>query len=194
MKITKISQNKIKILIPYDELYENDINYDEMLDFNDKTKSFFMDILEQAQSETKIDFENSQIVIEVYPYLDEGFAAIMTVNPMRLNRQKYRYLNYKVKSKQEAVQNLYFQFNDFELLLDCVKQINSADLLESSLYQLDHFYILLVKVCDYLPVPAVLSEYGSKLSDTKFLDGIASEYGKVLIEHNAIKVLQDDFS
>ena len=181
MKITKISQNKIKILIPYDELYENNINYDEMLDFNDKTKSFFMNILEQAQSETKIDFENSQIVIEVYPYLDEGFAAIMTVNPMRLNRQKYRYLNYKVKSKQDTVQKLCYQFDSFETVLDCVRRINPDTIQESVLYQVNSVYILQVAVSGLQSEPDMLKEYGRKLPSFQYLNGYAGEYGKVLI-------------
>lgn len=193
MKITKISQNKIKILIPYDELYENNINYDEMLDFNDKTKSFFMNILEQAQSETKIDFENSQIVIEVYPYLDEGFAAIMTVNPMRLNRQKYRYLNYKVKSKQDTVQKLCYQFDSFETVLDCVHRINPDTIQESVLYQVNSVYILQVAVSGLQSEPDMLKEYGRKLPSFQYLNGYAGEYGKVLIEHDAVQTLQEVF-
>lgn len=193
MKITKISQNKIKILIPYDELYENNINYDEMLDFNDKTKSFFMNILEQAQSETKIDFENSQIVIEVYPYLDEGFAAIMTVNPMRLNRQKYRYLNYKVKSKQDTVQKLCYQFDSFETVLDCVRRINPDTIQESVLYQVNSVYLLQVTVSGLQSEPDMLKEYGKKLPSHQYLKGYASEYGKVLIEHDAVQILQKTF-
>ncbi len=193
MKITKISQNKIKILIPYDELYENNINYDEMLDFNDKTKSFFMNILEQAQSETKIDFENSQIVIEVYPYLDEGFAAIMTVNPMRLNRQKYRYLNYKVKSKQDTVQKLCYQFDSFETVLDCVRRINPDTIQESVLYQVNSVYILQVAVSGLQSEPDMLKEYGRKLPSFQYLNGYAGEYGKVLIEHDAVQTLQKTF-
>ena len=193
MKITKISQNKIKILIPYDELYENNINYDEMLDFNDKTKSFFMNILEQAQSETKIDFENSQIVIEVYPYLDEGFAAIMTVNPMRLNRQKYRYLNYKVKSKQDTVQKLCYQFDSFETVLDCVRRINPDTIQESVLYQVNSVYILQVAVSGLQSEPDILKEYGRKLPSFQYLNGYAGEYGKVLIEHDAVQTLQEVF-
>lgn len=193
MKITKISQNKIKILIPYDELYENNINYDEMLDFNDKTKSFFMNILEQAQSETKIDFENSQIVIEVYPYLDEGFAAIMTVNPMRLNRQKYRYLNYKVKSKQDTVQKLCYQFDSFETVLDCVRRINPDAIQESVLYQVNSVYILQVAVSGLQSEPDILKEYGRKLPSFQYLNGYAGEYGKVLIEHDAVQILQKTF-
>lgn len=193
MKITKISQNKIKILIPYDELYENNINYDEMLDFNDKTKSFFMNILEQAQSETKIDFENSQIVIEVYPYLDEGFAAIMTVNPMRLNRQKYRYLNYKVKSKQDTVQKLCYQFDSFETVLDCVRRINPDTIQESVLYQVNSVYILQVAVSGLQSEPDMLKEYGRKLPSFQYLNGYAGEYGKVLIEHDAVQTLQEVF-
>ena len=193
MKITKISQNKIKILIPYDELYENNINYDEMLDFNDKTKSFFMNILEQAQSETKIDFENSQIVIEVYPYLDEGFAAIMTVNPMRLNRQKYRYLNYKVKSKQDTVQKLCYQFDSFETVLDCVRRINPDTIQESVLYQVNSVYILQVAVSGLQSEPDMLKEYGRKLPSFQYLNGYAGEYGKVLIEHDAVQILQKTF-
>lgn len=193
MKITKISQNKIKILIPYDELYENNINYDEMLDFNDKTKSFFMNILEQAQSETKIDFENSQIVIEVYPYLDEGFAAIMTVNPMRLNRQKYRYLNYKVKSKQDTVQKLCYQFDSFETVLDCVRRINPDTIQESVLYQVNSVYILQVAVSGLQSEPDILKEYGRKLPSFQYLNGYAGEYGKVLIEHDAVQILQKTF-
>ena len=193
MKITKISQNKIKILIPYDELYENNINYDEMLDFNDKTKSFFMNILEQAQSETKIDFENSQIVIEVYPYLDEGFAAIMTVNPMRLNRQKYRYLNYKVKSKQDTVQKLCYQFDSFETVLDCVRRINPDTIQESVLYQVNSVYILQVAVSGLQSEPDMLKEYSRKLPSFQYLNGYAGEYGKVLIEHDAVQTLQKTF-
>ena len=193
MKITKISQNKIKILIPYDELYENNINYDEMLDFNDKTKSFFMNILEQAQSETKIDFENSQIVIEVYPYLDEGFAAIMTVNPMRLNRQKYRYLKYKVKSKQDTVQKLCYQFDSFETVLDCVRRINPDTIQESVLYQVNSVYILQVAVSGLQSEPDMLKEYGRKLPSFQYLNGYAGEYGKVLIEHDAVQTLQKTF-
>mgnify|MGYP002547868129 FL=1 len=193
MKITKISQNKIKILIPYDELYENNINYDEMLDFNDKTNSFFMNILEQAQSETKIDFENSQIVIEVYPYLDEGFAAIMTVNPMRLNRQKYRYLNYKVKSKQDTVQKLCYQFDSFETVLDCVRRINPDTIQESVLYQVNSVYILQVAVSGLQSEPDMLKEYGRKLPSFQYLNGYAGEYGKVLIEHDAVQTLQEVF-
>lgn len=193
MKITKISQNKIKILIPYDELYENNINYDEMLDFNDKTKSFFMNILEQAQSETKIDFENSQIVIEVYPYLDEGFAAIMTVNPMRLNRQKYRYLNYKVKSKQDTVQKLCYQFDSFETVLDCIRRINPDTIQESVLYQVNSVYLLQVTVSGLQSEPDMLKEYGKKLPSHQYLKGYASEYGKVLIEHDAVQTLQKTF-
>ena len=61
------------------------------------------------------------------------------------------------------------------------------------MYQVNSVYILQVAVSGLQSEPDMLKEYGRKLPSFQYLNGYAGEYGKVLIEHDAVQTLQEVF-
>jgi len=78
MKIEKVSDTQLKIIVSRADLNERNIDLIELLNGSDKTHGLLRDMMEQALVEYDFQINNSPIVIEVSPLSLDSLMLIVT--------------------------------------------------------------------------------------------------------------------
>ena len=78
MKIEKVNDNKIKVIVSFDDLEERDIDVSTFSYSSPETQELFWDLMEQAESELGFSVAESQLCIEAVSDVEEGFVITIT--------------------------------------------------------------------------------------------------------------------
>jgi adapter protein MecA 1/2 len=195
MRIERVAQNQLKITLSNDDLRNWDINIDRITRNPDEAQDLFWSLIRQADDETGFFTDGSQLIVEAMPKAD-GFSMIITkveedglyqgqrvaprIRPRRELRSKRR-------SPQGHV--LIFRFDRFDALVEACQCIENRFAGYSKLYKYDQaYYLVLDAVNDFLAadLALLLTEYGQKVTDPAMGEGQLSEYGRVLMDENAV--------
>ena len=197
MKIEKLTENKIKITINIDDLAEKNIDLYSFMHNTPETQDLFWDILNKAEKECGFNVDNSMICVEASTSGAGNFVLIVTktnekpVLTTNLNNI-YRKKNLKLKRKNislELPQNIY-QFESFDDICDFVKIIDILKIENNTLYSMNEKYYLQTS---NMPFSNIL-EYASIARNSKMLDSRLKEYGKILINQNALQTISKYFN
>ncbi len=183
MKIEKISENKIRILITAADLKKKNIEIDDLYYDNTKAQSLFWELLYEAYMEESFDVENSKLIVEVAPVAYDSFVIIVTRIP---NTKPVLFTGKPPKSYL----NNYFQFESFDEFLELSKEIDGLFSGESSLYKYQQWYVLSLSGFLTKKAQATLEEYGMKVNTSA---GVLNEHGKLLINKDALDVINKYF-
>lgn len=192
MKIRKISEDKVQIIITNQDLEERDFKKWELMPLSPKAQELFQDILDMAYEECGFEIEDeSQLVVEAYPLSVDSFVVIMT----KLNSHHQR--------GAELLSNIIINNHDddgyvaergakqvwlFANLEDCSQvcaRLEPSYLENSSLYKYEGKYCLAMQVLPgkQCEVSAITGEYGEWFPlDEAFL----IEHGTLLIPRAAV--------
>lgn len=199
MKMERLSQDKIRIFLTFDDLTERGIQKDDMWREIPKVHELFSDMMDQAY--TELGFEPSgPLAVEVLALPAQGMVVIVTRGKMDFH--------YSVDSLDEEVEEMYelevtleqtdqitYVFHDLEDLLRMAKVLNPLITDGGILFSYKNKWFLQLDAVDldesgYQAVIAVLSEFGEAASVTR---AVLEEYGKTVIAENAVKVLCTHF-
>jgi adapter protein MecA 1/2 len=78
MRIEKISDTQLKIILTRDDFKERDIKLSELTYNPEKAQRLFKDIMEKAAYETGFDLDNSPLVIEAMPISTESVMVMVS--------------------------------------------------------------------------------------------------------------------
>ena len=79
MKIKKINDDKVQIIITNQDLEERDFKKWELMPISPKAQELFQDLLDMAYHECGFQIEeDSQLMVEAYPLSVDSIAVIMT--------------------------------------------------------------------------------------------------------------------
>lgn len=208
MKIERIDENKIKVILTLDDLQERNIDLSVLSYNSPQAQKLFMDMMQIAESEYGFLVGDSQIFIEAVPVPPEGFEIIVTkvdddkefesIHKYIKNKLRKTDLSYKKRNKKLSVNVVVYRFSSFEDLCQGVKHLDSFYNEESSVYKYDSNYYLVFPNLhkeDYVfrMSEIVLNEFGEKVSDSAFFEGFLDEHGEKLIEYNAIEIIKKYF-
>lgn len=208
MKIEKINENKIKVTLTLSDLQERNIDLNALSYNSPQAQRLFMDMMHIAESEHGFLVGESQVFIEALPTPPEGFEIIVTkveddkefesIHKYIKNKLKKSDLSSKKKSRRISVNVYIYSFSTFEDLCEGIKEINQYYTVESSLYKYQDAYFLVIPKSyraeiSFESVEMSLNEFGVKVSNSAFFEGILNEYGEKLIEDNAIEVIRSYF-
>lgn len=177
MKIEKLTNEKIKIILSKDDINKVDISIHDFVDDKDVSQNILNYILEKAEKEINFNTENSDILVEIIAEFEGGFIFTIT---------KFD------SSNNSNVSNLIFKFNSFEDFLEFCKyiknlsQINEQDfslILYKNEYYLSVFNLLTFKIDLY----SILCEFAEPIELTSGLVGTLNEYGKTIFERKTFK-------
>ncbi|OXM88092.1 genetic competence negative regulator [Paenibacillus rigui] len=199
MKMERLSQDKIRIFLTFDDLTERGIQKDDMWREIPKVHELFSDMMDQAY--TELGFEPSgPLAVEVLALPAQGMVVIVTRGKMDFH--------HSVDSLDEEVEEMYelevtleqtdqisYVFHDFEDLLRMAKVLNPLITDGGMLFSYKNKWFLQLDAVDmdesgYQAVIAVLSEFGEAASVTR---AVLEEYGKTVIAADAVKVLCTHF-
>lgn len=202
MKIERLSQDKIKIFLTFDDLLERGIQKDDMWREIPKVHELFSEMMDQAYSELGFD-ASGPLAVEVFALPAQGMVVIVTRGKMNGSSEERTSDDddaddeiYEMEVTLEQSDIVMYSFRDFEDVIQVCRQLQAAALTEDGrLYAYNNKYILalepaLIETSRHNAVIALLAEYGEATSVTY---AMLEEYGKVIMPTEAVKEICTHF-
>ncbi|MCI8470855.1 MAG: adaptor protein MecA [Clostridia bacterium] len=199
MKIEKLTENKIRVIINTDELGENHINLHNIMTKAIETQDFFSLMLKKAEKEVDFHTEGCKLLIEAFSSLEDVLVFTITKYLPDSETRKKK-LVVKRKSFDKTSKLAVCQFENFEVFCEFCNSIKSLHKIEiaklaknTALYSWkDSYYLVLRNINTTYPsinlFYSTISEFGKLLSYSEHFEFKLLEHGKVLIKKNAIDV------
>ncbi|AKM19466.1 genetic competence negative regulator [Geobacillus stearothermophilus] len=189
MRLERLTHNKIKIFLTFDDLLDRGLTKDDLWKDTFKVHQLFRDMIEEASEE--LGFEvNGSIAVEVYSLPAQGMVVIVT------NEGDYDDIEEEFADDYIEMQvtldesdDIFYEFQAFEDVIQLAHRLHAVGCLDGTLYSYQgRFYL---HVAEEPPIPldnfvALLAEFGNPATITIHR---VQEYGKRLIERRAIEQL-----
>ncbi len=177
VKIELIDENKIKVILSCLEILNLDGDITEL--FGETTSHKLLTrILNEAFFEHKFMAKGEKIMIESFPTPKIGYTVIIT----------------KFEDERKKEKTVIYGFSSYKSLKKGIIRIENLFFGSSVVYELDGKYYLLMKFLansEFEKTQNALADFGTKESNEYFLEGILLEYGKILFEKDAIKMIKN---
>jgi len=107
MKIEKINDNQVKIILSNIDLAERNLRIDELAYGSEKAQALFRDIMAEAHLQYGFEAENLPLMIEAIPYSRDSITIIVTkvTNPPDLE-ERFKYFQNKFQSDIHHHENI----------------------------------------------------------------------------------------
>jgi len=203
MRIEKISENKIRIFVTFDDLEERDIDLSSFNYNSPETQELFWDLMEQAELELGFETHESQLCIEAVTDVEQGFVITITridedgdfesIHKFIKNRYKRNDLKIKKKTANICSTVMIYNLDSFDDLCELCVRLKPLYIGESSVYQCEGSYYLVLKRMDGADhnlsrIESVLAEYGDRVLNVQFFEGYLNEYGSLMVQKNAVSL------
>ncbi len=210
MKIEKISENQIKLILTSADLKERNIKLDELIRPSEKTQELFRSIMEQAFNECSFCFENAPLMVEATPVSVDGIMIIVTRLPDKetqkekisivsqnktIHRFKKKSISHYTPEHSSDKGICIYSFENIDAAAGASVRLDSGFNGFSQLYKYMNKYFLLVQndnECDKIStekIESILNEYGQKHVSTVISKYHLHEHGEILIKSHAVKTL-----
>lgn len=204
MKIEKLTENKIRVIINDEDLKQNHTDLHTIMTKSLENQGLFLNILSKAEKEVGFYTENCKLLIEAFSTPDDLF--VFTITKYSENDFKDVLLNSpkKLKVKRKAVNinntDAIYQFNGFEEFCNFCNCINNKNQFEInklskhiSLYLYNNTYYLILSniKTDYKNIKIfynTISEFGKFVSNSNTFKTKLLEHGTSIIKKNAISI------
>lgn len=204
MKIEKLTENKIRIIINQNEFKNQNINLHNFLFKNIESQDLFLKILSKAKKEVDFDVEGCKLLIETFSSSDDILVFTITKymetdveNSKSFSRKKI--LSVKKKFINTNDDFKIFEFESFDDFCDLCEIISKSNIIlknickNNSLYFYNNTYYLLIENLNILnphftSFSNYLLEFSISLPYSKNFGVKLKEHGKVVIKKNAINV------
>ncbi len=202
MDLILISEEKLKIILTYQDMIELNIDIESLDYSNVSTKKAFWEILDKAKESAGFDADKSKLYVQVFPCSDGGCEMFVTkYNSSNNFIDSERKYTYKTVSKKSTTSKfIVSNYDSFSKL--CKRLYKEKNYLKADLYKTEQEeYILTLEVSEILPsyhqsrqqkayqYPEYLSEYGKLLKLTETIKTQIAEYCALIIKDNAIEML-----
>lgn len=206
MKIERLSQDKIRVFLTFDDLMERGIHKEDMWNIIPRVRELFSDMMDQAYAELGFD-ANGPLAVEVFALPAQGMVVIVTrggsasspdstegdgdIDMMDDDAEVF-----EMEVTLEQLDTISYAFRDFEHVLSACRLLQRHLPAGGRLYGYQGSYILHFDPAgwpqdvDMHAVVAILSEYGEAASVT---EAVLDEYGRVIIADDAVAVLCSRF-
>ncbi|WP_281886853.1 genetic competence negative regulator [Paenibacillus sp. YYML68] len=199
MKMERLSQDKIRIFLTFDDLTERGIQKDDMWREIPKVHELFSEMMDQAYMELGFD-ATGPLAVEVLAMPAQGMMVIVTRGKMNFGSEdtledELEEEVYELELTLDETDQVTYAFRDFEDLLRLSKVLGGMLTDGGTLYSYKNKYILLLDAepldeSKLQTIVAVLSEYGEATSVTH---AMLEEYGNKVIAEHAIRTLCEKF-
>ena len=204
MKIEKLTENKIRVIINDEDLKQNHTDLHTIMTKSLENQGLFLNILSKAEKEVGFYTENCKLLIEAFSTSDDMF--VFTITKYSENDFKDALPNNpkKLTVKRKAVNisnsDAIYKFNDFEEFCNFCNCINNKNQFEInklskhiSLYLYNNTYYLVLSniKTDYKNIKIfynTISEFGKFVSNSNTFKTKLLEHGTSIIKKNAISI------
>ncbi|MBN8200310.1 MULTISPECIES: genetic competence negative regulator [Bacillaceae] len=191
MRLERLNYNKIKIFLTLDDLNDRGLTKEDVWKDSLKWHQLFHEMLEEASEEFGVDIQGT-VAVEIFSMQAQGMVMIVTMED-QMDEELLEDGFIEMQVTVEGSEDILFEFQDFEDVIQMAKELNRVQIQEGSLYcykEMYYYHVTDLAGDDIHRVIAILAEYG----DSAFTSiHVIQEYGKVLIESNAVKKLVEYF-
>lgn len=195
MRLERLTYNKIKIFLPFDDLSERGLTKDDLWKNAPKVQQLFHDMMYEASVE--LGFEaDGPIAIEIFSLQAQGMVIIVTKDrPDSDLDDEYQDDYIEMQVTLDESDDILYELANFEDVIALANYLYPQGFTNGRLYSFnERFYLLFDE--EVIPESkdtfiAILAEYGNSSTITKYR---LAEYGKELIRKNAIETIQYHFS
>ena len=162
MKIERINENKIKVMIDKEEAEEWNISLKSISENTPEVQDMFWSAIQQAQKDVDFMIDGAKLFVEAVPETPEGFAMLITkvTSDEELSeaihksgyKGKVRQTELKIKRRmmqRKSLDKYIYKFENFDTLCVAAKEIYSFFDGKSSVYKFgERFYLILTPNSD----------------------------------------------
>jgi len=200
MKMERLSQDKIRIFLTFDDLSERGIQKEDMWREIPKVHELFSEMMDQAYNELGFD-ASGPLAVEVFAMPAQGMVVIVTRG--KLDRDADASAEdeadedvYEMEVTLEQSEAIIYRFRDIEDAIGAAKMLSNQLTGEGRMYRYQNQWVLCfdpagLESATYNAMIAVLAEYGEATSVTP---AVLEEYGELIIAADAVKVLSEHFA
>lgn len=206
MRIEKIDENKIKVLIDDQEAKRWNVSFQSIAENTPEMQRVFWTAIRMAEKRADFSVDGAKLFVEAVQDTDmDGFGMLITrvSNDAELQAAvdncSYKGRLRKTKMKigpSVARRKLIYCFREFENVCAAVKEISNIYQGESVLYKYQEaFYLFLQLRFGDVPeeLENILMEFGSRVKNGQYMHGRLNEYGNVMIPKKAVEVMEEYF-
>ena len=166
MKIRKINNDKLKVILNSRDLNDKNIDIDSFLSNSIESQDLFFEILDLAEEEYDFSIENNKAIVETIS-LDNNLF-VLTITKLTNNSM----------CNLDSVINMYC-FENIDNFLNFCYYIKKYNIPKDTyyLYKLNNQYFFLLNT-DNTFLKNILLEYSFPIKNSKYLEDILLEYGK----------------
>lgn len=204
MKIEKLTENKIRIILNIEDLKTNNIDFDSVLNNTPETQTLILSILNKAEKEVGFYTQDCKISIEALASFDGNFVFTITKTSPALSETAYfsrKKPQVRRKSfKVDTDNTLIYSFKDFEEFCEFCKALHIEFLSHESIkaickntalyFYKDIYYLLISGIntsYEHLNMFfSVISEFTDIVYSYQGFDAKLVEHGKPIFKRNAI--------
>jgi len=196
MKIEKINENKIRIILNSVDLIEKNIDIHSFITNSAEAQDVFWDILDQADKEIGFKANDCKLIIEALAINGGNFVLTITKIQEEANEKLRRpkVIAKMRNTKLDKNRNI-FSFSNFDNFLNLCLAIEPKiieNVIEDVvLYEYKNVYYLSFRVISQdisklKTIASTFSEFGSYVKGSELFFSKLMEYGKVVEENNAL--------
>lgn len=184
MRLERLNNNKIKIFLTLDDLFDRGLTNDDVWKDSLKWHQLFHDMLEEASETFNVDFHGS-VEVEIFSMQAQGMVLIVTMDEQEEDIFDDDFIDMQVTLEGNV--EILFVMDDFEHVIQLAKRLAAIGFSGGSLYTMNEaYYFLIENICSDVQtqIAAIMSEYGSPSFASIHL---VQEYGKSIIENHAVR-------
>ena len=183
MKIEKLTDNKIRIIINLEELSEQNIDIFNLPNSKEKIYELFDGILKEAEKQVGFKAQDCRLLIEAFSSSEGYIVFTFTKYKNNISTEKTaKKLKYRRKTFNNNYKNAIYKFNNFEEFCNFCTYCNNSKLSDLkqfakniALYEYNNLFY------------TVISEFSNLVSTSIIYRSKLQEYGKVIFKANAVK-------
>ena len=201
MKIEKLTENKIRVIVKPSDLKLKSLDIHLLMTRALEKQTFFTNMLEQAKQEVGFNTDGCKLLIEAFSSSDDVLIFTITkysnediaycTPPTKRLIAKRKTLNLSNKLAIYKFEN----FDEFCDFCECINKVSEFDIKSFSknivLYLYNDTYYLIIKnintsYCGANLFYSIISEFSKLVSYSSTFENKLIEHGKAIIKRNAI--------
>ncbi|SDM78056.1 adapter protein MecA 1/2 [Fictibacillus solisalsi] len=196
MRVERLTYNKIKIFLTFDDLKERGISKDEIWQDIPKVHQLFRDMMTEADDEVGFKADGP-IAVEVFALPAQGMVVIVTKGHNEYELEDEYDDDYiEMQVTLDESDEIFYEFSSFEDVIALAKRLKPLNLDGGVLYSFEDCFYLKFEEHDLTEIEldtliALMAEFGNSSTITSHR---VIEYGKALMDSHAISQINKYFN
>lgn len=199
MKLEKLTDNKIRIILNSQDFKENNINPKTFLNTSLRQNSFFIYMLKRAKKELGFNPKGYDLMVELFLTVEDDYIFTLTKFHNQTQSAKSSTLPISKTKELNNFKDIFvYQLDDFDSFCNLCEYLANSSISNikkisncSSLYLYNNTYYLLIKNTKYSPNELnnfyyIISEFITTCDFSENFTSKLIEHGKALIKKGAI--------